>query len=117
MAIEQRVGRIDRIGQSREVFVFNLVTRGTVEEQMLRLLDEKINMFELVVGEAGAILGELDEERNFADLVLDAWLETTAAARAEAFDALGRRLGEAQSQYSDAKALDDALFGEEFETA
>jgi superfamily II DNA or RNA helicase len=117
MAIEQRVGRIDRIGQSREVFVFNLVTRGTVEEQMLRLLDEKINMFELVVGEAGAILGELDEERNFADLVLDAWLETTAAARAEAFDALGRRLGEAQSQYSEAKALDDALFGEEFETA
>ncbi len=117
MAIEQRVGRIDRIGQSREVFVFNLVTRGTVEEQMLRLLDEKINMFELVVGEAGAILGELDEERNFADLVLDAWLETTAAARAEAFDALGQRLGAAQSQYSDAKALDDALFGEEFETA
>ncbi len=117
MAIEQRVGRIDRIGQSREVFVFNLVTRGTVEEQMLRLLDEKINMFELVVGEAGAILGELDEERNFADLVLDAWLETTAAARAEAFDALGRRLGEAQGQYSDARALDDALFGEDFETA
>ena len=117
MAIEQRVGRIDRIGQRREVFVFNLVARGTVDELMLRLLDEKINMFELVVGEVGAILGELDEERNFADLVLDAWLETTAAARAEAFDALGRRLGEAQSQYSDAKALDDALFGEDFETA
>ena len=81
MAIEQRIGRIDRIGQSREVFVFNLVARGTVEEQVLRLLDEKINMFELVVGEAGAILGELDEERNFADLVLDAWLETTVAGR------------------------------------
>src|SRR5947207_538324 len=27
MAIEQRIGRIDRIGQSREVFIFNLVTR------------------------------------------------------------------------------------------
>lgn len=116
MAIEQRIGRIDRIGQSREVFVFNLVARGTVEEQMLRLLDEKINMFELVVGEAGAILGDLDEERNFADLVLDAWLETTVAARSEAFDALGRRLDEARSQYGDAKALDEALFGEDFET-
>ncbi len=117
MAIEQRIGRIDRIGQTREVFVFNLVARGTVEEQVLRLLDEKINMFELVVGEAGAILGDLDEERDFAELVLDAWLETTVAARAEAFDALGRRLDQARSQYSDAKALDDALFGEEFETA
>ena len=107
MAIEQRIGRIDRIGQSREVFVFNLVARGTVEEQVVRLLDEKINMFELVVGEAGAILGELDDERNFADLVLDAWLETTIAGRAEAFDALGRRLDEARGQYSDAKALDE----------
>ena len=117
MAIEQRIGRIDRIGQTREVFVFNLVARGTVEEQVLRLLDEKINMFELVVGEAGAILGELQEERDFAELVLDAWLETTEASRAEAFDALGRRLDEARTQHGDAKALDDALFGEEFETA
>jgi superfamily II DNA/RNA helicase len=117
MAIEQRIGRIDRIGQSRDVFVFNLVARGTVEEQVLRLLDEKINMFELVVGEAGAILGELEEERNFADLVLDAWLETTAVGRAEAFDVLGRRLDDARTLYNDAKALDDALFGEEFETA
>src|SRR6516164_3700118 len=30
MAIEQRIGRIDRIGQQRQVFVFNLVTRGTL---------------------------------------------------------------------------------------
>ncbi len=117
MAIEQRIGRIDRIGQSREVFVFNLVARGTLEEQILRLLDEKINMFELVVGEAGAILGELEEERDFAELVLDAWLEATEASRTEAFDALGRRLDQARSQYGDAKALDDALFGEDFETA
>ena len=45
MAIEQRIGRIDRIGQEREVFVFNLVTRGTIEEHVLNLLDEKIAMF------------------------------------------------------------------------
>ena len=96
MAIEQRIGRIDRIGQQREVFVFNLVTRGTLEEQVLHLLDEKISMFELVVGEVGAILGGLDEERDFAELMLDAWLETTEAGRGEAFDALGRRLQEAR---------------------
>ena len=107
MAIEQRIGRIDRIGQSREVFVFNLVTRGTLEEQVLALLDEKISMFELVVGEVGAILGGLEEERDFPDLVLDAWLEATEAGRAEAFDALGRRLDEARGQHEDAKALDD----------
>ena len=46
-------------------------------------------MFELVVGEVGAILGGLEEDREFADLVLDAWLFTTEAAREEAFDGLG----------------------------
>jgi superfamily II DNA or RNA helicase len=116
MAIEQRIGRIDRIGQQREVFVFNLVTRGTLEEQVLHLLDEKISMFELVVGEVGAILGGLEEDRDFADLVLDAWLETTEATRNEAFDALGKRLDDARQQHEGAKALDDALFGEDFET-
>src|SRR5271157_1821619 len=30
MSIEQRIGRIDRIGQTREVFVFNLATSGTI---------------------------------------------------------------------------------------
>jgi superfamily II DNA or RNA helicase len=116
MAIEQRIGRIDRIGQQREVFVFNLVSRGTLEEQVLRLLDEKISMFELVVGEVGAILGDVEQERDFAELVLDAWLETTEATRDAAFDTLRRRLDDARRQHEDAKALDDALFGEDFET-
>src|SRR5262245_47400852 len=117
MAIEQRIGRIDRIGQNREVFVFNLVTRGTLEEQVLALLEEKISMFELVVGEVGAILGGLEEERDFPDLVLEAWLQTTDDARTQAFCALGQRLDAASRQHQSAKALDDKLFGEDFEAA
>ena len=89
MAIEQRIGRIDRIGQHREVFVFNLVTRGTLEDQLLALLEEKISMFELVVGEVGAILGGLGEERDFPELVLDAWLEATEAGRADSLRSAG----------------------------
>lgn len=116
MAIEQRIGRIDRIGQHREVFIFNLVTRGTLEDRLLALLEEKISMFELVVGEVGAILGGLGEERDFPELALDAWLEVTEAGRADAFDLLARQLDEARSQHEGAKALDDALFGDDFET-
>ena len=66
MRIEQRVGRVHRIGQTKEVFVFNFCQAGSVEEQLLRLLHDKINMFELVVGEFDAILGSLDESRDFA---------------------------------------------------
>ena len=116
MTIEQRIGRIDRIGQTREVFVFNLVTRGSLEEKVLTLLEEKISMFELVVGEVGAILGGLEEEREFPDLVLDAWLEASEAGRGQAFDALGARLDQARLRHVDAKALDASLFGEDFET-
>ena len=91
MAIEQRIGRLHRIGQQREVFIFNLVVRDTLEEHILRLLDEKINMFELVVGEIDAILGEMHDAPDFAELVFQAWIETTAATRDAAFAELGQR--------------------------
>jgi SNF2 family DNA or RNA helicase len=117
MAIEQRIGRIDRIGQTRDVFVFNLVTAGTIEDAMLRILDEKINMFELVVGEVGAILGEIDDQQDFSSMVLDAWLHTTEEAREAAFAALEGQLLAARRQYEGAKQLDEALFGNELDAA
>lgn len=117
MAIEQRIGRIDRIGQAREVFIFNLVTAGTIEDSVLRILDEKINMFELVVGEVGAILGEIDEQQDFSTLVLEAWLETTEQGRAEAFSKLEAQVLAARKDYEGIKQLDDALFGNELDAA
>ncbi len=116
MTIEQRIGRIHRIGQTRDVFIFNLAVRGTLEEQVLKILDEKINMFELVVGEIGEILGEMDEGQDFAELVYAAWVETTETGRESAFERLSERLAEAKQQYDSVKALDEELFGEEFVT-
>jgi len=115
MAIEQRIGRIHRIGQTREVFIFNLVAQGTLESQVLRILDEKINMFELVVGEIDAILGELDEEQDFAETVFTTWVKTTEHHRDAAFAELGERMVKAKQQYEAVKELDAALFGDEFE--
>jgi SNF2 family DNA or RNA helicase len=117
MAIEQRIGRIDRIGQNREVFIFNLVTADTIEDAVLRILDEKINMFELVVGEVGAILGEIDEQQEFSTLVLDAWLQGTEQARADAFAQLENQLLTARRDYEGIKQLDEALFGNELDAA
>jgi superfamily II DNA or RNA helicase len=117
MAIEQRIGRIDRIGQTREVFIFNLVTSGTIEDAMLRILDEKINMFELVVGEVAAILGEVDEQQEFSSRVLDAWLQGTQQAREHAFARLEGQLLAARRDYDGVKQLDEALFGNELDAA
>ena len=116
MAIEQRIGRIHRIGQTRDVFVFNLAVRDTLEDRMLLILDEKINMFELVVGEIDAILGEMSDESDFAELIFAAWVGAEADERDTAFAELGDRLVEAKQQYSAVKAFDEELFGEEFVT-
>ena len=56
MRIEQRVGRIHRVGQTRDVRIYNLSARGTVEDYLLEILDQKLNMFELVIGEMDMIL-------------------------------------------------------------
>ena len=50
-------------------------------------------------------------------LVLDAWLRTSEEARATAFAALEEQLVAARQQYDGAKALDEALFGNELDAA
>ena len=60
MRLEQRIGRIHRLGQEKDVMIYNFATRNTVEEHILKLLYEKINLFEKVVGELDDILTKLD---------------------------------------------------------
>ena len=116
MRIEQRVGRVHRIGQDHDVFVFNYCQKGTVEEQILRVLHDKINMFELVVGEMDAILGTLDDARDFAEIVMDLWISGREAGAVEqSFEELARRLLEAKKHHVQVQELDEALFAHDFE--
>src|SRR5581483_7398 len=43
--LEQRIARVHRMGQNRPVRVVNLVTRGTIEERVLRTLEAKQGLF------------------------------------------------------------------------
>jgi SNF2 family DNA or RNA helicase len=116
MRIEQRVGRIHRIGQTREVFIFNLCTAGSLDQRILRLLQDKIRMFELVVGEVGSILGNLEGGDEFESLVMNLWLHSRDSADLDqAFERLGDSLLAAQREYLTSKQLDEALFGDEYE--
>jgi len=65
MEIEQRIGRLHRIGQEKAVEVYNFCLSGTIEDEILEILDKKINMFELVVGEIDMILGRLQCMSHF----------------------------------------------------
>ncbi|HEU5140498.1 MAG TPA: C-terminal helicase domain-containing protein, partial [Bacillales bacterium] len=71
MRIEQRIGRIHRLGQEKDVTIYNFATENTVEEHILELLYEKINLFENVIGEIDEILTRLDLqniENHIADI-------------------------------------------------
>jgi len=115
MKIEQRIGRLSRIGQKSDVHVFNLVAAGTVEAAILHLLEAKLNMFELVIGEVDMILGNLDDEKEFEDMIADEW---AAAANADEFAArmevLGNRLLAAKAAYFRQRTQDEKLFGNRF---
>ncbi len=68
MKVEQRIGRIDRIGQTRPVTIVNLAKEGTIEERVLTVLSDRIRLFEESVGSLDPILGEV--ERDIENLVL-----------------------------------------------
>jgi SNF2 family DNA or RNA helicase len=115
MRIEQRVGRIHRVGQTRDVRIYNLSARGTVEDYLLEILDQKLNMFELVIGEMDMILGQIEDERDFEDLLVDAWLEAqTAEDLRTNFAQLGDKLVKARKAHQKTQEYDEALFGEDF---
>lgn len=70
MRIEQRIGRIHRLGQEKDVHIYNFATENTVEEHILSLLYEKIHLFERVIGELDDILTKL-ELTNIEDHITD----------------------------------------------
>lgn len=115
MKIEQRVGRLSRIGQARDVYVFNLAAADTLEAAVLHLLEAKIAMFELVIGEIDMILGNLDEEKEFEEVVTDLWVQSRDDSDfRSALDRLGERLLSAKGNYLRQRAQDERLFGEKF---
>ena len=76
MRVEQRIGRVHRLGQEHPVRVVNLVSRGTIEAYVLEILERKIRMFELVVGEMEEILGAWASHHSFEDEVFRRWTES-----------------------------------------
>ncbi|WP_026676798.1 DEAD/DEAH box helicase [Fictibacillus gelatini] len=70
MRIEQRIGRIHRIGQQGDVHIYNFATKDTIEEHILNLLYNKINLFESVIGELDEILTKF-ELRNIENYISD----------------------------------------------
>ncbi|MBV8898503.1 MAG: DEAD/DEAH box helicase [Verrucomicrobia bacterium] len=116
MEIEQRIGRLHRIGQERVVEIYNLVQSGTLQAHLLEILEGKLNLFDLVVGETGLILGERFTSEDFEEEIFRRWQNAAEDDVAGAFKTLGDELSRARSGFEETKRLDETLFAHDYES-
>jgi SNF2 family DNA or RNA helicase len=83
MSVEQRIGRLDRIGQKHNVKVYSLATKDTMEERVVDLIINKMCCIGLVIGELPIILFNLGLDgngdggvANIEELLMDAFIES-----------------------------------------
>jgi hypothetical protein len=62
MKIEQRIGRVDRVGQTRDVEIYNFAVRGMLDERILDVLEHRIKIFTETVGALDPILESFEDE-------------------------------------------------------
>ncbi|PJB45283.1 MAG: helicase SNF2 [Deltaproteobacteria bacterium CG_4_9_14_3_um_filter_63_12] len=115
MRVEQRIGRVHRLGQLNDVLVFNFSTKDTLEAYLLDLLIRKIRMFELVVGELDLILGESDKPGevagSFYDMVKNAWSSAEDEFDLQiSMDEIGERFSKSRARYLDTRLLNEEVF-------
>jgi SNF2 family DNA or RNA helicase len=111
MRIEQRIGRVHRLGQTRDIKIFNFTARDTVEDYVLAILHRKINMFELVIGEMDMILGQWSERESFEQRIFQIWASHRNRRELEdAFQKFGDDLLLARKRYEKVRDYDQTIF-------
>jgi SNF2 family DNA or RNA helicase len=115
MKVEQRIGRVHRLGQKHEVFILNLFVKDTIEEHIVHLLQRKIRLFERIVGELEMILGYMGNELADVDSLDRKIMEIVAKYREhkdqlQHIDQLGEEFVKASSQYASSIMAQDKLF-------
>lgn len=62
MAVEQRIGRIHRYGQTETVQVYSLIAEGTIEENVYSILEQKLLDIAKTIGKIDNVTGEATED-------------------------------------------------------
>jgi len=76
MRLEQRIGRVDRIGQTHTVRAINFVLQGTVEHRVREVLEEKLVIIfeEFGVDKTGDVLDSAQAEKIFDEIYIESIL-------------------------------------------
>lgn len=84
MRIEQRIGRVDRIGQPRTVRAINFVFEDSVEFRVREVLEEKLSVIfeEFGIDKTGDVLDSAQAGEIFEDVFIDALLDPDSVEQA-----------------------------------
>ena len=119
--LEQRMGRIHRYGQSREVHIYNLVAEDTREGEVLAILFEKLQKIQEQMGTDRVfdVIGDL-LEKSLRELIVEAitnptrWHEIVSQIAATPDEELIKRVREATQEALATRHIDmQAVLGEE----
>jgi len=70
LKIEQRIGRIHRFGQTKDVHVLNMACRDTIAEKVIDILEKKIKLFEDAFGQSDELLGMTEDDTSFEESII-----------------------------------------------
>ena len=106
MRLEQRIGRVDRIGQHRVVRAINFVLEDTVEHRVRQVLEEKLAVIaqEFGVDKAADVMDSVEVEPIFDELFVQGLQDPASIEQACA-----AAIGQVRDQVADARSSSDLL--------
>lgn len=102
MRIEQRIGRVHRIGQKKDVEIHNIAIKDTIESYILNRLYEKIKLFTVTIGEMDMILSELKTSGSIESTIFDSAMKDN--------DDFVKELEQAKEKLNNIKKFDEEVF-------
>lgn len=93
MKVEQRIGRVHRLGQTSNVEIYNLATKNTIEEKILKLLYNKINLFKSIMGDMENIIKDSSRGSSLESNIMSIFAESNNEEEMdERFSKLGNEM-------------------------
>lgn len=112
MSVEQRIGRLDRIGQKRDMYIYSLATKDTMEEHVVDLIINKMCCIGLVIGELPTILFNLGIDgpgkagiSKIEEMLMDSFIDSKNNLEifAQGVEAISKMIEGGVKDYTEAK--------------
>ena len=114
MRVEQRIGRVHRIGQTETVQVHNIAVKDTIEAYILDRLYSKLKLFELSIGEMDLVLSQIPEKASIEKSVFSTYIEQFDDEDKKSKASVFVEIEAARNKGNEVKAFDTMLFDKDY---